>query len=343
MTTQNNPNPGNKGSIKSPKNFLKILSEIFTILFQEWTNLSREMSLMSRPILIKGKSINAQSAAMYLRAIKRFAFWMIVIPILILSIAMVTDDYGWLIATVGFVWLFFSTGLAISLYPIIVLINTLSNLSKKIRGGAVNSKKNWVDGFLGVLLVESFVSLCFAIIPVSNYPKAVPIALLGVMILAFWSFKTQGGKGFEKISKALSIIVIIVSLIYFWKPEIPKAFVGMTNKAGDQLATAMSDSTTATPSTPDHFLKKVALKGEDELSDPIDASDIPAFWDFWFYAPNPQNTFVEAADKDQLFSLDGESMGITKGPWRFYGPAGDTVSALFLPEGTEPPRTPPTK
>jgi hypothetical protein len=192
--------------------------------------------------------------------------------------------------------------------------------------------------------------LAFSILKVIQNPTAVPKILLAAVVLIAVGILSKKGDGFIKLARTVATIVIVLligSIIFPQTAEkISDSMVPSIDSAMAKTVSAVvdkSDSAIITPSRPDHFLKKVVLKGEDELSDQVDVSGIPAFWDVWFYAQDKQNTFVEAADKDQLFSLDGESMGITRGPWSFYGPAGDTVSVLFLPKGTEPPRTPPSK
>lgn len=83
----------------------------------------------------------------------------------------------------------------------------------------------------------------------------------------------------------------------------------------------------------------MVLRGEEILSDPIDAFWVPAGWSYYFYGPKTAE--VELSD-GRIFSIM-EKIGKDAGPWSFYGPEGESITVLFLPKGVAPPAIPPTE
>lgn len=301
--------------------------------------------------LARTEADHETSIELYARSIRNLCITTIVIMLITIGLG-ITETPGWIIATMALICSTIAFLMLLAAAPVALAIDTavkgIKGVTHLLNGGLAESTKRWLTISSWVILIQSFICLAFSILKVSQNPTAVPKILLAAVVLIAVGILSKKGEGFIKLARTVATIVIILlvgSIIFPQTAEkISDSALPSIDSAMAKTVSGVSDKSVATtPSRPNHFLKKVVLRGEDELSDPIDVSGIPAFWDVWFYAPNPQNTFIDAADKDQLFSLDGESMGISRGPWSFYGPIGDTVSALFLPKGTEPPRTPPTK
>lgn len=164
----------------------------------------------------------------YLIGLRRLAIIAVLspIPILILGIL---GDWSLLLTIVAGLWIIFTLLLAILAGPIGILLEAIN---KDIDG----SGKRYTNIVLGVLLVELVFTLFIRVVPISENPGILPIAILAAAILGVLAVLNSNYNKAKKTIGAVAKFVLIVCILAFFFPPIIDCFKNWRGKINAKIA-----------------------------------------------------------------------------------------------------------
>ncbi len=187
---------------------LKMIASIGDKPVVDFVDMARKLAFIKKP---QERSV----WSVYLQALLRYALAITIAPMVLLAIGIATD-WNWLIGIVGVFWSICTILIFVIAAPVGVLIEMIADYPSGFG-------KNYVHTVGKVLAMETAFAFGAMIVPVGNNPNILPVAIVAVILLAWFSWSGSQvikGKKPNKLATKLVGSVLTITILAFFFPNI---------------------------------------------------------------------------------------------------------------------------